>query len=110
MHWAAEGREAIERALAEDVGTGDITTDSCIPADLQAEARFVAKQSMTLAGVELLPAIFGDAVLRKHSGGRVIEGEELAIVRGSARMLLTRERVALNFLQRLSGVATLAAK
>jgi nicotinate-nucleotide pyrophosphorylase (carboxylating) len=110
MHWEVEGKAAIERALAEDVGTGDITTDSCIPADLQAEARFVAKQSMIVAGVELLPVIFGDATLRKHSGDRVSEGEELAIVRGPARLLLTRERVALNFLQRLSGVATLAAK
>src|SRR5579864_1199142 len=104
MHWAVEGQSAIERALAEDVGTGDITTDSTVAADLQAEARFVAKQPMTVAGVELLPTIFGDAMLCKHSGDRVIEGEVLAIVRGPARMLLTRERVALNFLQRLSGV------
>jgi nicotinate-nucleotide pyrophosphorylase (carboxylating) len=108
--WANEGREAIERALAEDVGSGDITTDSCIAPDLQAEARFVAKQSMTVAGVELLPLIFRDAILLKQSSDRVIDGEALAIVRGSARLLLTRERVALNFLQRLSGVATLAAK
>ncbi len=103
-------RRAIENALAEDIGAGDITTDACIPADLLAEARFVAKQELTLAGIELLPILFSDATLKKCSGDRVHPGEELAIVRGPARLLLTRERVALNFLQRLSGIATLAAK
>ncbi len=101
---------AVERALAEDVGAGDITTDACIAADLNAEARFVAKQDMTVAGVELLAFLFDEPILLRHSGDRVEPGQELAIVRGSARTLLTRERVALNFLQRLSGVATMAAK
>jgi len=103
-------RRAVDNALAEDIGTGDITTDACIPADLVAEARFVAKQELTLAGVELLQILFDNVNLLKRSGDRVHPGEELAIVRGPARLLLTRERVSLNFLQRLSGVATLAAK
>lgn len=117
MHWepeaAAKGgfiREAVERALAEDVGSGDITTDSTIPADLQAEARFVAKQSIVLAGVELLSILYDNPVIRKQSGDRVEPGDQIARVQGPARMLLTRERTALNFLQRLSGVATMAAK
>jgi nicotinate-nucleotide pyrophosphorylase (carboxylating) len=103
-------RRVIDNALAEDIGTGDITTDACIPADLSAEARFVAKQELTLAGIELLQILFDDVNLLKHSGDRVQPGEELAIVRDPARLLLTRERVSLNFLQRLSGIATLAAK
>jgi nicotinate-nucleotide pyrophosphorylase (carboxylating) len=101
---------SIEIALAEDIGSGDITTNACIPAALRAEARFVAKQELTLAGVEVLQILFDDANLLKRSGERVHPGEELAIVRGPARLLLTRERVSLNFLQRLSGIATLAAK
>jgi nicotinate-nucleotide pyrophosphorylase (carboxylating) len=103
-------RRAIDNALAEDIGAGDITTNACIPADLTAEARFVAKQELTLAGVELLQILFNDVILLKRSGDRIHPGEELATVRGPARLLLTRERVSLNFLQRLSGIATLAAK
>jgi nicotinate-nucleotide pyrophosphorylase (carboxylating) len=110
MQWEGEARLAVERALAEDVGAGDITTAACIPENLVAEGRFVAKQNMTVAGVELLAFLFDEPILLRHSGDRVEPGQELAIVRGSARTLLTRERVALNFLQRLSGVATMAAK
>ncbi len=105
-----EVRRAVENALAEDVGTGDVTTNACIPADLYAEARFVARETMTVAGVELLTLLFDEVQLQKHSGDRVAAGDVLATVRGPARMLLTRERVSLNFLQRLSGIATLAAR
>jgi nicotinate-nucleotide pyrophosphorylase (carboxylating) len=101
---------AVENALAEDLGSGDITTEACIPARLPAEARFVARERMTLAGVELLSLLFEGAILRKHSGDPANPGDELALARGPAQLLLSRERVALNFLQRLSGVATLAAK
>ena len=100
----------IENALAEDVGAGDVTTDACIPASLRAEGRFVARQAMTVAGAELLTLLFDDVELKKRSGDRVAAGEEIALVRGAARVLLTRERVSLNFLQRLSGIATLAAR
>lgn len=103
-------RAAVERALSEDLGSGDITTDLCIAADAHAEARFVAKQDMTVAGVELLALLFDDVQLLKKSGDRVTAGEELARVKGESRKLLTRERVSLNFLQRLSGVATLASR
>ncbi len=103
-----EVREAVARALAEDIGTGDITTNSCVPADLQAEGYFTARQSMTVAGVELLRLMFDDVTLLRVSGESATNGDVLATVRGPARMLLTRERVALNFLQRLSGIATLA--
>ena len=103
-------RRAVENALAEDVGSGDITTNACVPADLLAEARFMAKQDLTLAGVELLRLLFDDTQIFKRSGDIVSAGEQIAVVRGPARTLLTRERVSLNFLQRLSGIATLAAK
>lgn len=103
-------QRVIDAALAEDIGTGDITTKACIPLRLPAEAKFVARQDMVLAGAELIPLLFEGAKLRKHSGDRLVTGDEIAVVRGPAQMLLTRERVTLNFLQRLSGVATLAAK
>ncbi|MGH9558612.1 MAG: carboxylating nicotinate-nucleotide diphosphorylase [Bryobacteraceae bacterium] len=105
-----EIRRAVDSALAEDLGSGDITTNACIPEALQAEARFTAKQDLTLAGVELLELLFENSVVCMHSGDRVRAGEQIALVPGPARLLLTRERVALNFLQRLSGIATLAAK
>jgi len=103
-------RRAVEIALAEDVGSGDITTNSTIPADLHAEARFIARQEMTVAGVELLALLFESPVLSKRSGHRASPGDLIATVPGPARLLLTRERVSLNFLQRLSGIATLAAQ
>lgn len=103
-------RRAIENALAEDLGTGDITTDACIPLRLPAQAQFVARQDMTLAGVELLTVLFEAPLLRYKSGARAAADEPFALVRGPARLLLSRERVALNFLQRLSGIATLASK
>lgn len=103
-------QRAVVEALAEDVRTGDITTEATIPAKLQAEGHFVARQDMTLAGVELLTLLYDSPVLKVPSGTGVRAGQEIAIVRGPARLLLTRERVALNFLQRLSGIATLAAQ
>jgi nicotinate-nucleotide pyrophosphorylase (carboxylating) len=103
-------RRCVEIALEEDIRTGDITTDSIIPPDMRAEARFVAREDLTLAGAELLSLLFDNVVLKHASGDRLKSGDEIAMVRGSARRLLTRERVALNFMQRLSGVATLAAR
>jgi nicotinate-nucleotide pyrophosphorylase (carboxylating) len=111
-----EVRDAVRRALAEDIGSGDITTQLCVPADASAQGHLIARQPLTLAGVELLPEIFDEVAPRacevriSHaSGARLDPGDEIASVRGSARALLTAERTALNFLQRLSGVATLAA-
>ncbi len=103
-------RRVVDMALAEDIGAGDLTTGACIAADLQAEGRFVAQQNLIVAGSELLSILFDSPAIYKNSGDRVRAGEQIAMVKGDARNLLTRERVALNFLQRLSGVATLAAK
>jgi nicotinate-nucleotide pyrophosphorylase (carboxylating) len=100
---------AVAFAVAEDIRGGDITANAIIPAGLQAEACFMAQQDMTLAGVELLELLYTGPVLKMCSGSYAVAGDEIARVRGPARLLLTRERVTLNFLQRLSGVATLAA-
>ena len=103
-------RRVVDAALAEDVGAGDITTEATISPDLQAEAHFIAKENITVAGVELLALMFNNPVLKVRSGSCLQAGQEIACVRGPARLLLARERVALNFLQRLSGIATLASK
>lgn len=103
---------AVERALAEDIGTGDVTSASCIPENLDAFGRFIAREPIVVAGVELLRLLFSgeELHLAKSSGDRAAAGEVIATVRGRARALLSRERVALNFLQRLSGIATLARR
>jgi nicotinate-nucleotide pyrophosphorylase (carboxylating) len=109
-----EIRDVIRRALEEDIGSGDITTEACVPADQMASGRFLAKERQVIAGIELLPLIYGERgtleeLMPLKTSGQVVEsGETLALVRGHARTLLECERVALNFLQRLSGIATLA--
>lgn len=109
-------QDIVRLALEEDIGTGDITSFLCVPAETRATGRMVAKQDLTLAGVELLPLIFNSIAPRKceisllhESGARLKNGEAIATVSGPARALLTGERTALNFVQRLSGVATVAA-
>lgn len=106
-------RDLIERALAEDIGAGDITSQLTVPENLMAHGSYLAKQSLVLAGVELLPVIFefrGGAqfCINFTSGSHISPGDVIATVSGRARTLLECERVSLNFLQRLSGVATLA--
>lgn len=103
--------DAVRRALAEDIGSGDITSNLCVPADALGTGRMIARESLILAGVELLPLVFPDCIvaLTRHSGDCLEDGGEIAVVKGPARALLTGERTALNFVQRLSGIATLAA-
>jgi nicotinate-nucleotide pyrophosphorylase (carboxylating) len=106
--------ELVRRALVEDIGAGDLTTDLCVPRSVPATGSVVARQSLTLAGVELLPVIFEELApgactvdLTRRSGDNLAPGDEIAWIRGPARVLLTGERTALNFIQRLSGIATL---
>lgn len=105
-----EVQDAVRRALAEDVGSGDITTTLCVPAERRAIAKIVARQHMVAAGIELLPLIFaGSHITQMLPSGTAVEPHTvLALIEGPARELLTGERTALNFIQRLSGVATLA--
>lgn len=111
-----EVREAVRRALEEDIGSGDITSKACVPPGRAASGKFFARQRLVLAGVELLPLIYEirggvDSLdLLVASGDVAEEGQPIASVRGSAHTLLECERVSLNFLQRLSGVATLARR
>src|SRR3954451_4183428 len=110
-----EIRGAIERALAEAIGSGDITSLLTVPDGLAASGTFLAKQEMVLAGIEILPFIYevcGGAKVEvlRPSGSSIVPGDILATVQGPARTLLECERTALNFLQRLSGVATLARR
>lgn len=103
----------IDLALFEDVGTGDVTTLSCIDEGTRAAARVVAKEPLVLAGL----AVFREVLLRTDpdvdvtfeakDGDRLAKGDVAVRASGSARGLLVGERTALNFLQRLSGVATL---
>jgi len=94
-------------ALEEDIGSGDVTTRACVPESRQAHGRFLAREPLVVAGLGLLPELYEQITIHKHDGDRCASEDAIAEVRGAARLLLERERVALNFLQRLSGVATL---
>ncbi|HWN11041.1 MAG TPA: carboxylating nicotinate-nucleotide diphosphorylase [Pyrinomonadaceae bacterium] len=103
----------IRHALAEDIGSGDVTTNSIVPAEGETRARIVAKQSGIIAGLDVAQAVFTvlDDKLRftagVDEGEKVEHGDVVAELHGSARTLLTGERTALNFLGRMSGIATL---
>ncbi len=104
--------ELIGRALKEDIGHGDITTESLIPEGMQASGVFVAKSAGILAGINVSRAVFRylesgiTFETFKTDGDTLAAGDVIARVTGKAATLLTGERVALNFLQRLSGIAT----
>ncbi len=107
----------VRAALLEDIGPGDITTMLCVPAGTTAAATVLAKQPGVIAGLAIAELAFKllDPSARWEAlvtdGTRVGEGRTpLAVVTGDARALLTAERVALNFLQRLSGIAALTAQ
>lgn len=102
----------LDAALAEDVGPGDVTTEATIPPGTQATAQFLAKANGVLAGLYLTERVFArvDARLRvqwfQDDGDSVAYGTVFGTVDGPARSLLTAERLALNLLQRMSGIAT----
>jgi nicotinate-nucleotide pyrophosphorylase (carboxylating) len=106
----------IDLALVEDVGKGDITSELLIPTQLQAKATFIAKDEGVLAGIDIARLVFiriDPAVTFKviiKDGSRLKKGDIIATVTGNARSILKAERTALNFLQRLSGIATQTAK
>jgi nicotinate-nucleotide pyrophosphorylase (carboxylating) len=107
--------EAVRAALREDIGTGDITSVATIPAGAQATATFGARKPGVLAGLPLAEAAFRevDPTIRfeaiLHDGDRIPSGAVVAKVAGNARAVLAAERVALNYLCHLSGVATATA-
>ncbi|MDY0212753.1 MAG: carboxylating nicotinate-nucleotide diphosphorylase [Desulfuromonadaceae bacterium] len=107
--------EIIQRALREDIGSGDITTMATVPSGVTRRAELVAKEDFTLAGLTVAQQVFNalDPAVAfeslKFDGSSVQRGDVLAWIKGDARVLLQGERVALNLLQRMSGVATLTA-
>lgn len=109
----AATRTLIDLALAEDIGSGDVTSSYFVAADRQARAFVVARKEGIISGTEVAREVFlsVDPTLEVEmmvpDGSRVSEGAMAICVAGSARSILTAERTALNFLQRLSGVATL---
>jgi len=101
----------VRLALEEDIGSGDVTSQACIPESQMASGRFLAREPLIVAGLGLLDEIYQTPVtFLKRDGDACTDGEVLATVTGRARTLLECERVALNFLQRLSGVATAARR
>ena len=120
-----KAKPAVQLALKEDIGSGDATTLATIPAERQAKGRFLAKSAGIVAGLDVveltyslledwdsMPSIEGQGrpiqfCAYVEDGERVAAGTVVASASGSAQILLTAERVALNFVQRMSGIATL---
>ncbi len=106
----------VARALAEDVGSGDITTVLTVPEDAKAAATITAKARGVIAGLEVARAVFlaveesVEFTQQCREGAGVDIGDPIAYVAGSARSILTAERVALNFLGRMSGVASVTSR
>lgn len=106
----------IEKALEEDLGSGDITTGCLVEPDLKTSAKIIAKQNLTLAGLDIAEKVFTtldpncEWAPDKKDGDRVSDGECVVKLKGKAAQILKGERVALNFLQHLSGIATLTRK
>jgi nicotinate-nucleotide pyrophosphorylase (carboxylating) len=106
----------IELALKEDVGTGDITTDNIIPAETRRKAKMIAKADGVVAGLPVAEMVFKSLDHNMNwnvltpEGSKVKKGDVMVEFEGTYRALLTGERTALNFLQRMSGIATMSAK
>jgi len=106
----------IDRCLAEDVGPGDITTNSIVPPGVRTTGYLVAKESGVLAGLKVAEKVFtrldpgAEFIARLSDGATLSFGAVIAEIKAQARAILTGERLALNFLQRLSGIATCAAR
>ena len=109
---ASAYRDLLKSFLSEDLGAGDITTETTVSAAQRARGEVIAKAPLVLAGIELFAEVFrllditAEAEIICHDGEELTPGQIPARVRASARALLSGERVALNLLQRLSGVAT----
>jgi nicotinate-nucleotide pyrophosphorylase (carboxylating) len=109
-------REAVRRALAEDLGWGDVTTEGIVDSQVRARGVIVAKGDCVIAGLDIAAEAFRQldpaVVFTKNveDGRRCAPGTTVAVVNGSAAAMLTAERTALNFLQRLSGIASVTRR
>jgi nicotinate-nucleotide pyrophosphorylase (carboxylating) len=108
--------EVVQRALNEDAPWGDVTSEHLIPATATATAELAAREAGVFSGADVFAAAFLltdpslDVQLFLEDGDSFVAGQELGMVTGSARSVLTAERIGLNFVQRMSGIATLTAK
>ena len=108
--------EVVQRALNEDAPWGDVTSEHLIPAKATATAELAAREAGVFSGADVFAAAFMltdpslDVQLVLEDGDTFVAGQELGVVSGSARSVLTAERIGLNFVQRMSGIATLTAK
>jgi nicotinate-nucleotide pyrophosphorylase (carboxylating) len=106
-------REIVRRALAEDLGWGDVTTEATVPSELRAKGILLVKSPCVLAGLDVAVEVFMQLDpgctfdRKKKDGDRCQPGDVIAELTGAAAPMLTAERTALNFVQRLSGIATL---
>jgi nicotinate-nucleotide pyrophosphorylase (carboxylating) len=116
MNWLESGgiMAAIGEFLAEDIGRGDITTQATVAGDIRAQGRFLAKEYLVICGLEIAEGVFAsldpeipEIETNYQDGDEVEEGTVFATLKGFADVLLTGERVALNLIQRMSGIATL---
>lgn len=116
MNWLDNGEVlgSIGQYLAEDIGRGDITTSATVPPDVRGVGRFLAKEYLVICGLEVAEAVFvhldgdiSEIETTYSDGDEVEEGTVFGSLKGYADVLLTGERVALNLLQRMSGVATI---
>jgi len=104
--------QLIAMALSEDVGTGDITTETTIPEDKTAFGRFIAKEDMVICGLDVAQKVFHtvdesiEFCTNAKDGDFIKKGDVIATVTGNARSVLTGERTALNLMQRMTGIAT----
>lgn len=111
---AAALRDLVARALDEDLGRGDLTTDACIDRTLDGYATFAAREALVLAGIDVFVEVYRqvDSAVRispaHKDGDRLAPGTIVATLEGPAASLLKGERVALNFVQHMCGIATLA--
>ncbi|GBD86459.1 putative nicotinate-nucleotide pyrophosphorylase [carboxylating] [bacterium BMS3Abin03] len=106
----------IRNALAEDIGTGDITTSAVLNSKRKTSGKILIKEAGVLAGIDIAEKVFSiydrslSFDIKISNGSKVNPGDIAAIVSGNAASVLTAERTALNFLQRMSGIATLTSK
>ena len=113
---AGHYREIVRRALAEDLGWGDVTTEATVDPELRARGIVVAKCECVIAGLEVAAEVFRQLdpaaviTVTMPDGTRTTPGDIVAEVLGTAVAMLTAERTALNFLQRMSGIATLTRR
>ncbi|MDQ5844480.1 MAG: carboxylating nicotinate-nucleotide diphosphorylase [Acidobacteriota bacterium] len=116
QQWSTDINTRIRQALEEDIGPGDVTTNPIVPSESETEGQIVAKQTGIVAGLDVAAMVFRllDENIRftakVDEGSKVETGAVLADVAGSARAIFTAERTALNFLGRMSGIATLTSR